>query len=143
MPTFSAIAARWLPLARKAAGLADVPASAFGRAWDKGTLRDRRMLATIAQVPHPEDVAALPWLKVPDALRPVLGNGVTLTKLVLRDGNPPGELRIILPYGSFSLRESLEYASAGQRYLLEPLALVEQTTDYELARYRQTVLGAA
>jgi hypothetical protein len=31
----------------------------------------------------------------------------------------------------------------GGRYLLEPLALVEQTTDYELARYRQTVLGAA
>lgn len=72
MPTFSAIAARWLPLARKAAGLADVPASAFGRAWDKGTPRDRRLLATIAQVPHPEDVAALPWLKVPDAQRPVL-----------------------------------------------------------------------
>lgn len=72
MPTFSAIAARWLPRARKAAGLADVPASAFGRAWDKGTPRDRRLLATIAQVPHPEDVAALPWLKVPDALRPVL-----------------------------------------------------------------------
>lgn len=72
MPTFSAIAARWLPLARKAAGLADVPASAFGRAWDKGAPRDRRLLATIAQVPHPEDVAALPWLKVPHALRPVL-----------------------------------------------------------------------
>lgn len=72
MPTFSAIAARWLPLARKAAGLADVPASAFGRAWDKGTPRDRRLLATIAQLPHPEDVAALPWLKVPHALRPVL-----------------------------------------------------------------------
>jgi hypothetical protein len=36
------------------------------------------LLATIAQVPHPEDVAALPWLKVPDALRPVL---------VLRPGN--------------------------------------------------------
>lgn len=72
MSTFSAIAARWLPLARTAAGLADVPASAFGRAWDKGTLRDRRMLATIAQVPIPEDVAALPWLKIAPALRPVI-----------------------------------------------------------------------
>lgn len=63
--------------------------------------------------------------------------------LLLRDGNAPGELRVILPYGSFSQRESLEYAAKGGRYLLEPLALVEQTTDYELARYRQTVLGAA
>ncbi|GLT22746.1 hypothetical protein GCM10007933_22060 [Zoogloea oryzae] len=72
MSPFRAIAARWLPLARKAAGLADVPASAFGRAWDKGTLRDRRMLATIARVPIPEDVAALPWLKIPAALRQVI-----------------------------------------------------------------------
>lgn len=72
MPNFSAIAARWLPLARKAAGLADAPASAFGRAWDKGTPRDRRLLAMIAQVPHPEGVAALPWLKIPAVLRPVL-----------------------------------------------------------------------
>lgn len=72
MPTFPAIAARWLPLARKAAGLADVPASAFGRAWDNGTPRDRRLLATIAQVPHPEDAAALPWLKIAPALRPVI-----------------------------------------------------------------------
>ena len=71
------------------------------------------------------------------------GAAATTPVLVLRDGNPPGELRIILPYGSFSLRESLEYASAGQRYLLEPLALVEQTSDYELARYRQSALGAA
>ena len=63
--------------------------------------------------------------------------------LLLHDGNAPGELRVILPYGSFSQRESLEYAAKGGRYLLEPLALVEQTTDYELARYPQTVLGAA
>lgn len=72
MPTSHATAARWLPLAQRAAGLADVPASAFGRAWDKGTPRDRRLLATIAQVPHPEDAAALPWLKIAPALRPVI-----------------------------------------------------------------------
>lgn len=72
MPTFRDIAVQWLPNARKAAGLAEVPASAFGRAWDKGTPQERRLLAVIAQVPHPEDVAALPWLKIPEALRPVL-----------------------------------------------------------------------
>lgn len=72
MYPFRAIAARWLPLARKAAGLADVPASAFGRAWDKGTSQERRLLALIAQVPHPEDMAALPWLNIAPALRPVI-----------------------------------------------------------------------
>ncbi|MDE2442232.1 MAG: hypothetical protein KGP14_14535, partial [Betaproteobacteria bacterium] len=71
------------------------------------------------------------------------GAAATTPALLLRDGGDAGELRIILPFGSFSLRESLEYACEGQRLLLEPVALIEQTLDYELARYRQTVLGAA
>ena len=72
MPSFHEIAARWLPHARKAAGLGDVPGSAFGRAWDKGTPQDRRLLAIIAQVSRPDDVAALPWLEIPAAMRPVI-----------------------------------------------------------------------
>lgn len=72
MSPFHAIAARWLPLARKAAGLADVPVSAFGRAWDRATPQHRRFLARIALVPHPEDVAALQWLKIAPALRLVI-----------------------------------------------------------------------
>lgn len=63
--------------------------------------------------------------------------------LLLLDGNEPDELRVILPYGSFSPRESLEYVRNGQRLVLAPVALLEQTADYELARYRQSVLGAA
>lgn len=71
------------------------------------------------------------------------GAAATTPALLLRDGGEPGELRVILPFGSFSPRESLEYASDGQRFVLDPVALVEQTPDYELVRYRQSVLGAA
>lgn len=71
------------------------------------------------------------------------GAAATTPALLLRDGSVPGELRVILPYGSFSLRESLEYARDGQRFMLEPVALLEQTLDYELARYRQSVLGVS
>lgn len=71
------------------------------------------------------------------------GAAAATPALLLRDANEPDELRVILPFGSFSPRESLEYVQDRQRYLLDPIALVEQTTDYELARYRQTVLGAA
>lgn len=72
MSPFRAIAARWLPLARKAAGLAEAPESATGRAWDKGTPQDRRLLAMVAQAPNPEEVATQPWVKVSPALRPII-----------------------------------------------------------------------
>lgn len=61
--------------------------------------------------------------------------------LLLLDSNPADELRVVLPPSTFDLRESLEYASDGRRFLLSPVALVEQTGDYEIARYRQSVVG--
>lgn len=71
------------------------------------------------------------------------GAAAATPALLLKDGNEPGELRVVLPCASFSPRESLEYASGGRRFVLEPVALLEQTADYELARYRCSVLGAA
>ena len=56
--------------------------------------------------------------------------------LMLGDGNAAGETRLILPAGSFSPLEVLECRLEGQRCLLKPVAIVEQTADYELARYR-------
>jgi hypothetical protein len=44
---------------------------------------------------------------------------------------------VVLPANSFDLRESLEYQLNGRRFLLNPVAQVEQTVDYEVARYRQ------
>ena len=71
------------------------------------------------------------------------GAAAATPALLLMDGNQADELRVILPFGSFSPRELLEYAGNGRRYQLAPVALVEQTPDYELARYRCTVLGGA
>lgn len=70
------------------------------------------------------------------------GAAATTPVLLLLDGNDAGELRVILPYGAFSPRESLEYACDGRRFVLDPVSLLEQTADYELARYRQSVIGA-
>ena len=61
--------------------------------------------------------------------------------LLILDGNTPGELRVVLPMASFDLRESLEYSQNGQRYLLTPVALLEQTPDFEFARYRQSLIA--
>lgn len=71
------------------------------------------------------------------------GAAAATPALLLKDGNAPGELRVVLPCAAFSLRESLEYVSGGRRFMLEPVALLEQTADYELARYRCRILGAA
>jgi hypothetical protein len=62
--------------------------------------------------------------------------------LLLRDGNAPASCASSCPTVRFRSASRWNMPPGG-RYLLEPLALVEQTTDYELARYRQTVLGAA
>lgn len=56
--------------------------------------------------------------------------------LLLRDGNAPGEVRIVMPFASFSLRETLEYEQDGRRIPLSPVAIGEQAADYELARFR-------
>lgn len=61
--------------------------------------------------------------------------------LLMLDGNAPGEIRVVLPMASFDLRESLEYSHNGQYLLLSPVALLEQTSDFELARYRQSVIA--
>ncbi|MDD2741085.1 MAG: hypothetical protein PHV02_02360 [Rhodocyclaceae bacterium] len=67
------------------------------------------------------------------------GAAATLPALLVRDGNQAGEVRVVLPANSFDLRESLDYQLDGQRFLLSPVELLEQTVDYEVARYRQLV----
>lgn len=59
-----------------------------------------------------------------------------IPSLLLLEGNPEGELRVVLPPYTFDPRESYEYFQDGQRVVLEPLLVVEYTNDYELARYR-------
>lgn len=59
-----------------------------------------------------------------------------IPSLIITEGGEPGEVRLVMPHASFDLRESLEYTRGGKRQLLLPVALLEQTTEYELARYR-------
>lgn len=56
--------------------------------------------------------------------------------LLLGKGLTSDEVTLVLPPASFDLRESLEYRRDGTKYLLLPIALVEQNADYEVARYR-------
>jgi hypothetical protein len=68
------------------------------------------------------------------------GAAATLPALLVLDGNPPGEVRVVLPVHSFDLRERLDFQRDGALFLLNPVALLEQTADYEVARYRQVAV---
>lgn len=68
-------------------------------------------------------------------------SAASIPALMLLDGNEPDELRVILPPLTFDIREGMEYASEGRRYVLTPVALVEQTGDFELVRYRRSQLA--
>jgi hypothetical protein len=57
----------------------------------------------------------------------------------LREGNAPGEARMVMPIASFDVRESLEFAHDGQNYLLTPVALEESGSNFEIGRYRELV----
>lgn len=56
--------------------------------------------------------------------------------LWLQDGGEAGETRLVMPPATFDVRESMEFLHAGKRHLLTPVALLEHTMDYEVARYR-------
>jgi hypothetical protein len=66
------------------------------------------------------------------------GAAATMPALLIEEGNAAGEVRMVLSAHSFDLRENLEYQIDGRRFLLTPVAQLELTADYEVARYRQT-----
>lgn len=75
-------------------------------------------------------------------LRPRVSGVAVLSQIPgiwLRDGNPPGETRLVMPVASFDPRESLEFNHGGQIYLLSPVELQEKSSSYEIARYRESV----
>jgi hypothetical protein len=55
----------------------------------------------------------------------------------LRDGDAPGEVRMVMPVASFDVRVNLEFAYAGQHYLLIPIELEKIGGNLEIGRYRQ------
>ena len=56
--------------------------------------------------------------------------------LLIREGSAAGEVRAVMPFASFSLRDTLECELDGRRVQLTPIAVVERAADYELARFR-------
>jgi hypothetical protein len=59
----------------------------------------------------------------------------------LRDGDAPGEVRMVMPQGSFDVRVNLEFAYAGQQFVLIPIELEKIGGNLEIGRYRQQVLS--
>ena len=59
----------------------------------------------------------------------------------LRDESGSDVIRMVLPRGSFDVRESLEFVSGDHRYLLTPVELVEADGDFEIGSYREQVLA--
>ncbi|MDR3055350.1 MAG: hypothetical protein LBU53_08115 [Zoogloeaceae bacterium] len=59
--------------------------------------------------------------------------------LWLQDDDPKGDIRFILPRGTFNAKESLEFDYNRRRIFLTPLKLLERGSDYEVATFHATV----
>jgi len=58
----------------------------------------------------------------------------------LYEDSKPGEARLVLPLASFDVRENLEFVQDGRRYLMTPIELEETGGDFEIGRYRESVI---
>jgi hypothetical protein len=59
----------------------------------------------------------------------------------LRDGDAPGEARLVMPAGSFDVRVNLEFAYGRQQFILVPIELEKIGANLELGRYRQQAVS--
>jgi hypothetical protein len=62
---------------------------------------------------------------------------VAIPGIWLRDGGEPDVLRIVLPLGSFDVRETLDFCDADRLHVLTALELEESGNDYEIARFHE------
>lgn len=58
----------------------------------------------------------------------------------LFEDSKPGEARMVLPLASFDVRENLEFAHEGRHYLMTPIELEESGGDFEIGRYRESLI---
>jgi hypothetical protein len=54
----------------------------------------------------------------------------------LREEQAAEQIRLVLPPGSFDVRQSLEFLQENKRYLLTPMEVEESGGDFEIGRYR-------
>ena len=59
----------------------------------------------------------------------------------LCDENSDGEWRLVLPRGSFDVRQAVEFVTGGRRYQLAPVELEETGADFEVGRYREQAVA--
>lgn len=62
--------------------------------------------------------------------------------LLIFDGNPENEYRVVLPAGAFNQKESFSCLLDGSNYLLTPIQFVEQGGGFVVARYSCKALRA-
>ena len=55
--------------------------------------------------------------------------------------DPAEQIRLVLPPGSFDVRQNLEFVREDKRYLLTPMEIEESGSDFELGHYRGQILG--
>ena len=56
-------------------------------------------------------------------------------QITLESVTPHADQRIVLPLGSFSVRETLNFSQEGRIHLLTPMEVEASGCDYEIARY--------
>ena len=108
-----------------------------GQGWQVGIVRRCRRLADGTARVGIEALALLPQA-VEVRARGATGYSAVagIPALWFREGMAAGEVGLVLPANAFDLRTSLETQREGTRFVLEPVALVRQGADYDLARYR-------
>lgn len=108
-----------------------------GQSWQVGIIRRCRRLADGTARVGIEALALLPQA-VEVRARGATGYSAVagIPALWFREGMAAGEVGLVLPANTFDLRTPLETQRDGVRLALEPVALVGQGADYDLARYR-------
>ena len=66
---------------------------------------------------------------------------VALPGIWLRDAGESGTVRIVLPLGSFNVRETLDFSLDGRAYLLTPAEFEESGCDYDIARFHDQLVS--
>jgi hypothetical protein len=115
---------------------------AGGESWLLGIVRRyHRMGESAAHV----GVETLARQATPAELKPRAASSYAavpgIRALMIREGCEQGEVRVVMLFGSFDLRETLEWNDGGKRVQLSPVAIVEQSGDYEVARYRTSAVA--
>jgi len=108
-----------------------------GQGWQVGIVRRCRRLADGTARVGIEALALLPQA-VEVRARGATGYSAVagIPALWFREGVAAGEVGLVLPINTFDLRTPLETQRDGARLALEPVALIGQGPDYDLARYR-------